>query len=122
MFTTDDSVAVNVAVGTPPEVQLGGYIKPKEVVITFQPPTADFYFTPESPKAGETVTFDGADSFDFDGQVVSYAWDFDGDGEVDVTGVTTQTSFPSPGSYDVTLTITDNDGNTDAITYTVYVN
>jgi len=121
IFTTDEAEVIDVAAGTPPAVQLGGYIKPKEVVITFQPPTADFYFTPDSPQAGETVTFDASDSFDFDGEVVSYEWDFDDDGKTDATGVTAKTSFPNAGSYDVTLTITDNDGNTDSITYTVDV-
>ncbi|HDL85356.1 MAG TPA: PKD domain-containing protein, partial [Candidatus Acetothermia bacterium] len=76
---------------------------------------------PEPPKVGETVTFDGSDSFDFDGQVVAYAWDFINDGKTDATGVTAKTSFAAAGSYDVTLTITDNDGNTDSITYTVDV-
>ncbi len=121
VFTTDKTTTINVSTGTPPAVQLGGYIKPKEVVITFQPPTADFHFTPEHPKVGETVTFDGSDSFDFDGQVVAYAWDFNNDGKTDATGVTAKTRFPAAGSYDVTLTITDNDGNTDSITYTVDV-
>ncbi len=121
VFTTDETVTIDVRAKTPPAVQLGGFIKPKEVVITFQPPTADFTFIPEHPKAGETITFDGSDSFDFDGKVVAYAWDFNNDGKADAKGVTAQTSFPVAGSYDVTLTITDNDGNTDAITYTVDV-
>jgi len=121
VFTTDESVMTDVLTGTPPTVVLGGFIKPKEIVITFQPPTADFYFTPDNPRAGESITFDGSDSFDFDGEVVAYEWDFDGDGKADATGVTAETTFPTPGSYEVTLTITDNDGNTDAISYTIDV-
>lgn len=121
VFTTDETVTIDVSTGTPPAVQIGGFIKPKQVIITFQPPTADFYFMPDHPQAGETVTFNGSDSFDFDGEVVAYAWDFDDDGKADATGVTAQTSFPTAGSYDVTLTITDNDGNSDSITYAVDV-
>lgn len=121
VFTTDEAITIDVSAGTPPAVQLGGFIKPKEVIITFQPPTADFYFTPDQPKAGETVTFDGSDSFDFDGEVVAYAWDFNADGQTDANTMIAQTSFPTAGSYDVTLTITDNDGNTDSITYTLNV-
>ncbi len=90
-------------------------------MITFQPPTADFIYTPENPKPGELILFDGSDSFDFDGEVVSYEWDFDGDGKTDATGITAHTSFATAGSYDVTLTITDDTGNTDAITYTIDV-
>ena len=121
VFTTDETVTIDVSAGTAPAVQLGGFIKPKEVVITFQPPTADFYFTPNHPQAGETVTFNGSDSFDFDGEVVAYAWDLDNNGETDANGVTAETIFPSAGSYAVTLTITDNDGNSDSITYNVDV-
>jgi len=122
VFTTDETVTIDVSAETPPAaVRVGGFIKPKEVIITFQPPTADFYFTPDQPKAGETVTFDGSDSFDFDGEVVAYAWDFDADGETDANDVIGEASFPAAGSYDVTLTITDNDGNRDSITYTVDV-
>ena len=102
-------------------MQIGGFIKPKEVIITFQPPTADFYFTPEHPQAGETVTFNGSDSFDFDGEVVAYMWDFDADGKADSNDVIAEASFSAAGSYDVTLTITDNDGNSDSITYAVDV-
>jgi PKD repeat protein len=121
VFTTDETVTIDVSAETPPAVQIGGFIKPKEVIITFQPPTADFYFAPDQPKAGETVTFDGSDSFDFDGKVVAYAWDFDADGETDANDVIAEVSFPAAGSYDVTLTITDNGGNSDSITYAVDV-
>lgn len=120
-FTTPETVTIAVTSESSPSVHLGGYIKPKQVVITFQPPTADFIYTPENPKPGELILFDGSDSFDFDGEVVSYEWDFDGDGKTDATGITAHTSFATAGSYDVTLTITDDTGNTDAITYTIDV-
>ena len=121
VFTTDETIAVDVAGETPATVELGGFIKPKEVIITFQPPTADFYFTPEHPQVEETVTFNGSDSFDFDGEVVAYMWDFDADGKADSNDVIAEASFSAAGSYDVTLTITDNDGNSDSITYAVDV-
>ncbi len=121
VFTTQEALPVDVTNQEQPEIELGGFIKPREVVITFQPPTADFYFSPTKPQAGEMVTFDGSDSFDFDGQIVNYAWDFDADGETDAEKPSVQTSFPTSGSYEVTLTITDNDGNTDSITYTIEV-
>ena len=70
---------------------------------------------------GELVLFDGSDSFDFDGEVTHYEWDFDGDRKTDATGITAHTSFAAVGSYDVTLTITDDTGNTDAITYSIDV-
>jgi hypothetical protein len=121
VFTTPETTAIEVKSENLPSILIGGYIKPKQVVITFQPPTADFIYTPENPRVGELVLFDGSDSFDFDGEVISYEWDFDGDGKTDATGVTAHTSFATAGSHDVTLTITDDTGNTDAITYTIDV-
>ncbi|RLE37718.1 hypothetical protein DRJ23_05500, partial [Candidatus Acetothermia bacterium] len=121
VFTTDKEITINVSPATSEQVMIGGYIKPKQVVITFQPPTADFTYSPDSPRAGEPVTFDASDAFDFDGKIVSYAWDFDGDGEPDATGVTVTHTFAQPGDYDVTLTVTDNDGNNDSLTDTVTV-
>ncbi|MHC4445126.1 MAG: PKD domain-containing protein [Planctomycetota bacterium] len=36
-----------------------------------------------------SVNFDGSNSYDFDGNIVSYEWDFENDGNIDATGVTT---------------------------------
>jgi hypothetical protein len=121
IFTTPETIAIEIRSKNPPSILIGGYIKPKQVVITFQPPTADFIYTPENPRVGELVLFDGSDSFDFDGEIISYEWDFDNDGKTDATGVTAHTSFATAGSHDVTLTINDDTGNTDAITYTIDV-
>jgi PKD repeat protein len=70
----------------------------------------------ESPTAaytqsclGLTCTFDASSSTDPDGTVVTYAWDF-GDGSASDTGMTPGHTFPTGGSYPVTLTVTDDDG------------
>ena len=67
----------------------------------------------------ETVTFDGSGSYDTDGTIVSYAWDF-GDGQFG-SGVTTTHSYDYSGTYTVTLTVTDEDEATDADTMIVTV-
>jgi len=54
------------------------------------------------------VMFDGSSSFDRDGEIISYQWDF-GDGAND-TGVYVNHTYDTFGIYDVTLTATDNDG------------
>ncbi|MEM3627876.1 MAG: PKD domain-containing protein [Candidatus Bathyarchaeia archaeon] len=87
-----------------------------------QPPFASFTFTPTYPEANQVVTFDASGSYDPDGQIVSYAWDF-GDGtpivvENDPTTYHTYTSF---GDYIVRLTVTDDDGLTDEETAVVHV-
>jgi PKD repeat protein len=80
------------------------------------PPTAEFSYSPRSTmndelvvSASEIITFDGADSFD-DEEVVSYDWYF-GDGETGV-GQTVTHKYLYPGTYNVVLTVTDNDGDT----------
>ncbi len=58
---------------------------------------------------GEELLLNGSDSFDHEGEIVSYEWDF-GDGDKGY-GETTTHTFNSKGNYPVTLTIIDNDGN-----------
>ena len=55
-----------------------------------------------------TVHFDGSDSWDPDGTIVSYFWDFkDGETSTEVSPIHT---FAEDGIYNVTLTVTDNGG------------
>jgi len=82
-------------------------------------PTADFSYSPSEPKAGENVTFDASSSYDPDGAIVSYHWDF-GDGETG-TGKTATHSYADDGTYTVTLTVTDDDGASDSASRTVIV-
>ena len=51
------------------------------------------------------VAFDGSSSYDPDGRIVGYHWDFgDGNG---AQGPTATHIFATPGTYDVALTVTD---------------
>jgi PKD repeat protein len=84
-------------------------------------PTASFGITPTTPNASETVTFDASGSTDSDGSVTAYEWDFDGDGAVDATGEAVARTFDSAGDYDVSLTVTDDEGATDTATRTLTV-
>ncbi len=56
-----------------------------------------------------THSFDGAASFDADGDPLSYAWDF-GDGSPKVQGARVRHTFVKPGSYPVILTVDDGQG------------
>ncbi len=58
----------------------------------------------------EAVLFDGAGSFDADGSIVGYAWDF-GDGATGAGAQATHT-FTAAGAYLVKLTVTDDLGAT----------
>jgi PKD repeat protein len=64
-------------------------------------------------------TFDGTGSYDMDGTIVSYCWDF-GDGATG-TGPVTGHAYSAKGMYTVTLTVQDDDGAMDSDTAIVYV-
>jgi len=66
---------------------------------------------PYSANVGQAIVFDGSASYDPDGSIVSYHWDF-GDGYTG-SGVVITHSYVTGGTYTVTLTVTDNDGATD---------
>ncbi|MFQ5812688.1 MAG: PKD domain-containing protein [Anaerolineae bacterium] len=63
---------------------------------------------------GEYITFTGEKSYDRDGEIVSWHWDF-GDGSTDYGQVVTY-AYEEPSTYNVTLIITDNDGASDSDT------
>ncbi|MDS0301104.1 PKD domain-containing protein [Halogeometricum sp. S1BR25-6] len=86
-----------------------------------QPPTASFSYDPTDPEVGEELTFDASGSTDPDGDgtIVSYDWSFD-DGTTG-TGQTTTHTYTAEADYEVTLTVTDDAGETDMATQTVPV-
>jgi len=96
-----------------------GTTPPVSPVIENQSPTASFTADPTSGVAPLEVAFNASNSSDSDGTIVSYAWDFK-DGETG-NGETISHTFSSIGSYNVMLTVTDNDGATDSITKTINV-
>ncbi|KYC46617.1 MAG: PKD domain protein [Candidatus Methanofastidiosum methylothiophilum] len=61
-------------------------------------------------KVGDAVHFDGTKSTDEDGNIVSYKWDF-GDGKTSIDGEPLH-QYTTAGVYKVTLTVTDDKGDT----------
>jgi len=76
--------------------------------VTFTPPIANFTFNPNGGDAPITISFDASSSSDSDGTIVGYAWDF-GTGDSD-NGQTVNYEFTTAGTYNVMLTVVDNDG------------
>jgi len=64
-------------------------LQTRSLSIASRLPVVVFTFSPEKPNQFETVRFDASESFDSDGEIVFYHWDFDGDGVID-----TKTSVP----------------------------
>ncbi|MCX6092264.1 MAG: caspase family protein [Candidatus Bipolaricaulota bacterium] len=75
-------------------------------------PEASFTFGPVQPSTGQSVRFDGSPSTDRDGTISSYAWDFNGDGKTDASGMDATWTFVEAKTYTVTLSVVDSDGAT----------
>jgi len=74
-------------------------------------PVASFTYSPTAPYVGDIVTFNASDSYDPDGYIVSYLWDF-GDGSLPVNKTTPTTThiYVASGNCTVVLSVTDNEG------------
>jgi PKD repeat protein/DNA-binding transcriptional ArsR family regulator len=85
-----------------------------------QPPIADA----QGPYSGYreiTITFNGTQSYDPDGTIIQYLWDF-GDENTSPNQIPTHT-YTTIGNYTVTLTVTDNLNATDTdTTYILIIN
>ena len=84
-----------------------------------QSPTASFTANPTSGVAPLEVSFNASNSSDSDGSIINYVWNFK-DGNTG-NGETVNHTFSSIGSYNVELTVTDNEGATDSTTKTITV-
>ncbi|TMI22274.1 PKD domain-containing protein [Candidatus Bathyarchaeota archaeon] len=82
-------------------------------------PIASFTFTTGTILTSVSVSFDGTTSYDPDGTVVGYSWDF-GDGSTG-SGATPTHSYSIAGTYSVKLNVTDNSGSTNVSTQTVTI-
>ncbi len=84
-----------------------------------EPPVARFTITPAGGNAPITIQFNGQESYDPDGRIASWRWDF-GDGETG-NGVAVLHHYVAPGEYVVELTVEDQDGAADTDRRTVTV-
>jgi len=84
-------------------------------------PKADYTFSPATPLEDGMVSFDASLSYDKDGIINQYEWDWDNDGIYDDNGISTNHSWSTRGSYLVKLRVTDNDYETNTKTTTINV-
>jgi PKD repeat protein len=84
-------------------------------------PVAGFVFSPTDPAVNDQVVFNGSGSTATPPRrIVSYEWQF-GDSTASSTGMIVSHKFTKAGSFNVTLTVTDDAGNTNTSTQTVTV-
>jgi len=118
----NDSVASDTIIWTAPSLILDVEAGPDGAIWVTTPttiyrywdsaraPTASFTASPNPATVGAPVGFDASGSSDPDGTIVSYVWDF-GDSSGG-TGATTSHAYAGPGTYNVTLTVQDNESYT----------
>jgi PKD repeat protein len=103
------------------------------VILVGVPPVAKMTADPREPEEDDVVTFDASESYDSDGAVESYAWDFPNKNSCAGAGVLSDTypveqvacleseeskacyKFHEPCTYDVVLTVVDDDGLPDEL-------
>ena len=77
----------------------------------------------DQPHLGVEVILDASLSYDLDGDIEQYGWDFDGDGAIDLVTDSSDThyAFPEPEETKLTLYVLDDEGSGDDATKTVKI-
>jgi PKD repeat protein len=115
----DVAVSQKRVTATLPPQSVTLFVVAKGATLPNQPPVSYPMANPGAGPAPLPVTFIGAMSYDNDGTIVSYLWNF-GDGATATTSGATHT-YTAPGTYQATLTVTDDRGASSSDFVTVVV-
>ncbi len=85
------------------------------------PPTVTFTVDPQKPVVNDLITFDASASFDTDGDIVTYVWDFGDETSSNEEVPTITHSYVSAGDYTVKLRVVDDHGISSSNTTTLTV-
>ena len=78
------------------------------------------FTAPETAQTGQAVDFDGSGSYDISEPISTYAWNYgDGSAIETTSGVKASHVYLEPGTYQVTLTVSDSSGSEDSSTQTI---
>jgi PKD repeat protein len=91
---------------------------PGQGILPNEPPIAEAG-SDQRITLGQTINFNSSFSFDPDGQIISYYWDF-GDGE-DSDEANPAYTYHEPGQFTVTLTVIDDSGTSVSDQVVIYV-
>jgi glucose/arabinose dehydrogenase len=125
VFASDAAGPVDVEIGPRGDLfyvdLMGGTIRRIRHLGDNSAPVASASAMPTSGETPLTVQFDGTSSSDEDeGDLLSYAWDLDGDGELDdSTSPEPSRTYTTAQSLTVTLEVADSDGATDSDTVAI---
>jgi glucose/arabinose dehydrogenase len=101
-------------------VNLNGTIQEVSFSAGNSPPLAVATATPSNGDAPLDVQLDASGSTDSDGDSLSYAWDLDGDGQFDdSTAVNPSHTYTAPGTYEVSVKVSDGHQGSDTATVEV---
>ncbi len=82
-------------------------------------PTPSFT-APASGETGHAIAFDGSGSYDIDAPIATYEWNYGDGSPVDTTsGAKATHTYLKPGTYQVSLTVSDSSGSANASTQTL---
>lgn len=109
--SSDETLVINLSVRDSKGATSSDRIEIRVKNTKDDPPAAMFSANPYRGTVPLNVLFDASASFDYDGFITLYSWDF-GDGEViDTTSTTINHTYNTPGEYRVSLKVRDNGGN-----------
>ena len=80
-----------------------------------------FSFNPNSGIVNESIAFNASNSFDTDGLIVQYKWNFGDGNSYSSSGCLVNHSYASASEYGVTLTVTDDQGFFDSLTQLITI-
>ncbi len=89
-----------------------------------EPPHPAFTVSPSQVRAGENVTLNASGSTDPDAKIVDYQWALSSNGHYETdsgSNPTLKTSFATPGTYEVSLRVTDSNGASESVTHKIEV-
>ncbi|MCH7471837.1 PKD domain-containing protein [bacterium] len=82
-------------------------------IVVNDQPAAQLTADPTAGNYPLSVSFDASGSFDPDGSIVKFEWDWEGDGAYDLDSEATPTAgyvYPAAGVFNATVRVTDDDG------------
>jgi PKD repeat protein len=103
-ITDDDSVSVSDTI---------------LIIVENDPPIPVIRPIPSEVMTLVELTFSATDSYDLDGEIMNYTWDF-GDNTIEY-GVEVTHAYVDDGNYTINLTVTDNGGKTNFTTVNISV-